>query len=395
VSFPFTGPAVAGPVYFYVKAESRPGSRQASFLVTSGPVTVRDFVFPTSFVVTSATPIFVEGEDAETVACKALLSVDGVSITATPSDGVAQATITLSYGTTAALASAVAFTSESSASGTLGADGKGSPKLRFSTGDPFANLGSPMLRSDATTVFPPVITSTFYLFARVTAPGNASYRDVSCAVQVPALLSPLWPSSSVSTTNTFNPNATPGNYYYLGSDYFHNTRNLDLYYWNWFYNVYSRDGGGLYSIANAMKGHLSASSDFPLAKVLNAYNAAPRGFGATSQWPVWFTWKYMYPIAVKRFVLSGPPNVNPTAQFIFSGWDAYPPINAQANLATYTSTSCKVKVTVLGSSLGSGRTLWTKIDIPVACQYYAFQQLQPVDNVGIVGDGSLTLVLGN
>jgi hypothetical protein len=382
VSFPFTGPAVAGPVYFYVKAESRPGSRQASFLVTSGPVTVRDFVFPTSFVVTSATPIFVEGEDAETLACKALLSVDGVSITATPSDGVAQATITLSYGTTAALESAVAFTSESSALGTLGADGKGSPKLRFSTGDPFANLGSPMLRSDATTVFPPVITSTFYLFARVTAPGHASYRDISCAVQVPALLSPLWPSSSVSTTNTFNPNATPGNYYYLGSDYFQNTRNLDLYYWNWFYNVYSRDGGGLYSIANAMKGHLSAAGNFPLAKVLNPYDAAPRGFGSTDGFPIWFIWKYTYPIAVKRFVLTGP--LDPTAQFIFSGWDAHP------QLPSYSNTSCKVKVTVLGSSLGSGRNLWTKIDIPVACQYYAFQQV-----VGVVGDGSLFLVLGN
>jgi hypothetical protein len=131
-----------------------------------------------------------------------------------------------------------------------------------------------------------------------------------------------------------------------------------------------------------MKGHLSAAGNFPLAKVLNPYDAAPRGFGSTDGFPIWFIWKYTYPIAVKRFVLTGP--LDPTAQFIFSGWDAHP------QLPSYSNTSCKVKVTVLGSSLGSGRNLWTKIDIPVACQYYAFQQV-----VGVVGDGSLFLVLGN
>ena len=362
VSFPFVSAAV-GPVYFYVKAESIAGTRQASYLV-AGPATTREFVLPESFVVTSELPLFVEGADAETVLpCTRMITVDAVGVTATPNDAVARATIAFSYNATKSWTGATG-----SSAGTLEPDGKTAVRIRLTKG------------------------GTYYLLARVTAP-SGQYVDLVCDTPVSTILSPLWPSSSISTVGTTAGYAGVGAFHMLGADYRSATVNVEVWWPAWFFSVYNKtdyltDTG---EVLPAQRDNFAVSGGgYSLMTLLaNVRDTGPTRISAVSAAsPTFsFSWMYKRPMAVRRILLNYNKTgvnqiVDAAARFTLTGY----------TVSGSVESSTQVVHTITGTDVNERGLTWMEIKNPVACEFYRFMQTAGT----LVGSNpGLTMVLGN
>jgi hypothetical protein len=353
VSFPFVSAAV-GSVYFYVKAESIAGTRQAAYLV-AGPAATREFVLPTSFVVTSELPLFIEGADAETVPCTRMITMDAVGVTATPQDAVARATIAFSYNTTKSWSGATV-----SSAGTLEPDGKAAARIRLTKG------------------------GTYYLLARVTAPGG-QYVDLICNTPVSTILSPLWPSSRTSTYGV-------GAFHMLGADYrVPATQDINNWWPAWFFTVYNKDGY-LDTSVNYM-GELTQYDNFAIlgggraliTLIANFKDALPTKLcGVSSASPTFsFSWRYKRPMAVRRIYLCpGAGILDNATRFTLTGYTVSGSVESSAQVV-HTST---------GKDINENGADWMEIASPVACEFYRFMQTEgPLVN----SNQCLTMVLGN
>jgi hypothetical protein len=349
-------------VYFYVKTESAAGAWQPSYL-TTGAATTRAYTFPTSFSV-SRTTVFIEGADAERLPITRMISVDAVGITATPPDTIASATFAVSYNTTASLTGAV-----SSSTGAIGSDGNAAQKLLFNPGGTSG-------------------VTAYYLFARVTAPGGASFRDIACTTPIKTILSPLCPSTATSTG--------PGSFGdYYGADYA-TFGKLGLL--GWFPTVYNCDNGyhntSGYLVSQFENLVMSGGGYRFVYTAMNTWGGFySAGFGAAQTSAGYstfsFSWRYRIPIAIRRFVLTFPynwsnttwPVLDPTVEFTITGYTDSGSIVA----------STVVSQKIIGSSIYPSKYVWVSVDNPVACEFYRFKQTAGP----LTGGDRFALILGN
>jgi hypothetical protein len=267
---PFASTSTLGTVYFYVKLQFASDFVQAAHVVTTTSVaTIRAYVFPTSFSVASTT-FYIEGADVDdTLPCTAMVSVEPLAITATPSDTVATATFQLAFGATEG--ATVTF-GEPRNRGTLRADGRIDQKLRLNTG------------------------GTYYLRARVTAPGG-SYRDIACTTPVSTRLSPFWPSTHTTTTN-LSVNLTVGERNRLGLDY------VNINQMEWLAQVYDP------VLTNVVTGNSQPGYTYNMCygnNVRPLYQLSSSGmmtyFGGETPDVWWFRWGLQLPITVRRYII--------------------------------------------------------------------------------------------
>jgi hypothetical protein len=340
VSFPVAVPTL-GSVYFYVKAKTPAGVEQPAFVV--GPaLTVREYIFPSSLEVAS-TIVYVEGAG--------MTSVDPVAVSAATSDPMATGTLSLSYNTTATATGATAMPTTT----TLGLDGKASLKIAVGQG-------------------------TRYLFARVTAPGGA-FRDFSIPTPVKTLLSPLWPSTSTSTSGRFIDIGGPYSAWQGDAGNFGSGT-----YWTWVSEVYDTTIVDIATQGRIKAGYFSNSKHGVGPQITYCLNysflANPSSFGGDSNSVWWFRWGYKKGVTARRYALATPwIQATSAAQFTITGY------------ADISFSSGTVLATIPGTSVSStleGLT-WTNFASPAEFAYYEFRQTSGPFIVGL----SMTARLGN
>jgi hypothetical protein len=328
---PFASTSTLGPVYFYVKLQFASDFVQASHVVTTTSVaTIRAYVFPTSFSVAS-TIFYIEGADVDgPLPCTAMVSVEPLAITATPSDTVATATFQLAVSTTA---TATVTFDEPRNSGTLRADGRLDKKLRLNTG------------------------GTYYLRARVTAPGGM-YRDIACATPISTRLSPFWPSTHTTTTN-LSVNLTVGGRERLGLDYITTDR------MTWLAQVYDPVLTNVVT-GNSQPGYTSNmcynNNVRPLYQISYVWGNGEYLGGETADvW--WFRWGLQLPITVRRYIILRASNVDAACRFTITGYET-------RSFSTGTVIASESSAVVLNSP----EVAWTIVSNPVAFAYYEMRQ---------------------
>ena len=350
VGFSIAAPTL-GPLYFYVKVKSPSGIEQSSFAV-SPVLTVREFVFPTSFTV-SSTNFLIEGANAQTVPVTAMCAVDPITVTMTPYDTVAAGTVAFSYNTTNTPTGATA-----SSTTTMATSGTMSLKIIIGQG-------------------------TLYLFARVTAPGGA-YRDVACATPVSTTISPLWPSTSNSFSGCISEFGGPD----YGAWFFGTEA-----YWDWARSMFDtnmvdilpgvtgvpgtqgRIKSGFFS-TNMREGYVSIVHTL----VNTSHTGVGLSAGDETAW--WIRWGFKRPIVVKRYSMArsspGYPT-DPNIRYVLTGY------------SDISFTSGTTLVSLPGSSVPYRQSnYWANIANPQAFTHYEMRCTQPYQT-----RSDIFMILGN
>jgi hypothetical protein len=315
---------------------------------------VREFVFPTSFTV-SSTNFLIEGANAQTVPVTAMCAVDPITVTMTPYDTVAAGTVALSHNTTATPTGATA-----SSTTTLDPSGAGAMSLKIIIGQ-----------------------GTRYLFARVTAPGGA-YRDIACATPVSTTISPLWPSTSNSLSGCISEFGGPD----YGAWFFGTAA-----YWDWATKMFDTNMvdilPGVTGIPNTQgrikSGFFSTNMVYGYVNIVHTLvNTSQTGSqlsaGDDTAW--WIRWGFKRPIVVKRYTMGrsypGYPT-DPNITYVLTGY------------SDISFTSGTTLVSLPGSSVPYlAGNYWVNIANPQAFTHYEMRCTQPYQT-----RSNIFMILGN